>query len=297
MTFPLRAVLALSLLAPTAACTTVTQGSFEGIAGSVPTRVAFEGTLGVPDAMLPIVTAELQSAAQRRGLVLVGREDRSAAYVMRGFMAAAPGGLSYVFDVFDRTGGHALRLDGTAAGGGDVWTAENARAVREALTRGVDGVHRFVTTPRTPIAAPAPAPAPVAEPQARVADPEPRQAGVPDGPRAYLARIAGLDERGQAAVRQAMSRSLGSVGYRMADTPAQADLHISADATLNPPERGRQKLALIWNIDDARGVSIGEVRQFTMVPEGSLPQRWERTAATAAERTLPGMVALAPPRR
>jgi hypothetical protein len=296
MTPTLRALLLALVLAPLGACTTLTGGAFEGVTGAATTRVAFEGTVGVPPAVLPRFVSEIQAAARARGLTLVPANDTSAPYAMRGFLASGQGGLTYVFDLYDRSSGAlAVRLDGQSpVAGADPFTAEDGRALRDVATRGIDGVQRFVAAPRRD-ASPA---APADEQRARLepATPPTAQRAASAVRTAFVADPIGLDAGGRAALRQAMRRSLGSIGFRVADDPAGADVRLSADATLNPPERGRQKLAVVWNVEDTAGVTIGEVRQLTMVPEGSLPSRWERTATAAAERSLPGVVALAPPR-
>ena len=288
----LRAVALTLFLAALGACTTLNSGAFEGVTGAVATRVAFEGTVGVPEAVLPRFMAELEGAARARGLTLVPSTDTTAPYVMRGYLAPGRGAIAYVFDLYERANGSlAIRLDGQApAAGQDPFTAENGRALRDIAALGFDGVQRFVASPRQPSA--------VLEPRAeRVQSPTGREEAA--GPRslartAFVEAPSGLDAHGSSALRNAMRRSLGSIGFDLTESASTADVRVSADVTLNPAERGRQRLAVIWTLDDRSGANIGEVQQLTQVPEGALPGRWERTATAAAEHSLPGVVALLP---
>jgi hypothetical protein len=94
-----------------------------------------------------------------------------------------------------------------------------------------------------------------------------------------------------------LRRALGELGYAIVEPDQPADARLAADITLNPPEAGRQMLALVWHVNDGRGTRLGEVRQMTKVADGTMARRADPVLHRAIDEMLPGLVALAPPSR
>jgi hypothetical protein len=290
-------VLALSLAL--AGCSTV--GPMEAGAPAMPagvTPIAFEGFAGaVPQAVGDRVAGELARAGVASSFALVPPGHGAAAYTLRGFIAPRPEGgttaVAHVWDVYDRQGRMVRRLAGETRVSGasaDGWSAMGDSGARAVADDAAGAIRRFLVEPRgaaTPLAA-APAPAPVQ----RVA-----QAQAPSGERrrAAIGPVAGLDAPAADALRGHMRRALGELGYVVSDG-READVTLSADATLNPAENGRRRLALVWNVTDARGAPLGEIRQMATLAEGAAAGAAATALGRSVDAALPGLVAIAPPR-
>lgn len=276
------------------------------------TTIAFEGFVDVPQPVGEAIAGELVRAEAAKHFVLVAATDREARYTMRGFLAPqAQGGttaVSYVWDLYDRAGHRAHRLQGETrlpGASADPWAALQGTGGRTVAEESAEAINRFLMTPEpatlstnTVAVAPAVVEAraevasidPLAMQQAQASEPAPR----PIGRRVLVDRAEGLDDQAATKLQATMKKALAELGYALVDQPTMADIRLKAEATLNPPDGGRQLIAIIWRVADGAGRDLGEVRQLARVPQGGLDQRG--TLAKAVEQALPNLVALAPPR-
>lgn len=276
---------------------------------AAPVTVAFEGFVGVPQEAGDRIAAELLRATQGRRFTLVAPTDRSARYSLRGYVSPqtenGATSVSYVWDVFDRSGQRLRRAAGEtrlALAPSDPWQALAGPGGRVFAVQGVDAIERALSAPptaRTPAPTPAAAPAPAPEASTATASnttppaPTPQR---PAGRRVALENVTGLDAAQEAQLRAAARRMLPDAGYTFVEPGQPADARLVAEATVNPAERGRRKLAVVWHVADGSRRELGQIRQFTYVDEGVFPGRGERTLRTSVEKALPGLVALVPPR-
>jgi pyruvate/2-oxoglutarate dehydrogenase complex dihydrolipoamide acyltransferase (E2) component len=242
--------------------------------------VALEGFVGVPEPVGRELSAELARAAEARRLRLVPASDASARWVVRGYLAPGEGALSYVWDVYDREGRRAHRLAGDMRLAGTELTGPAARGFAEDSAAAIG---RFVASPPRPepAAAAEPAPQPAAQPSRT------------SGRRAAVEPPQGLDPAQAAALAAAAGRILAEAGFLVVAAGQPADLRLAAEATLNPAERGRSYLTVLWRVADGEGRPLGEVRQIARVEEAAALRRPEPVFARSVETALPGIAALA----
>jgi hypothetical protein len=259
--------------------------------------IAFEGFVGVPAAAGSRVALELAQAAADRRVQIVRGDDPAARFTMRGYLAPVTQGpttsVSYVWDVFDRSGRRAQRAAGEItipAAGAHEWAVLEGGGARLLAASSLAAIERLVTASPEAPSQPASAAAPAAASRAESA--EAARAAVRR--RIAVGAIAGLDQGHGAALRAAMRRSLGELGFDVVESGAEFELR--AEATINPPEAGRERVAVIWNVVDGAGRPVGEVRQMARLREGSVQRTGEATWRRAVEAALPGIVALVPAR-
>jgi hypothetical protein len=258
--------------------------------------VAFEGLVGVPQEIGDRLTAELGRAANDRRIAIVPARETSARWVVRGYFAPQTVGsdtvVGYVWDVFDRSGRRAQRLAGDvrlAGATAESWAQSGAGGTRALASAGAAALERFVFAPQ-------PTGQPTAPTAAQAPQP-PAERGPVASRRLAIGELSGLDSAQAAALRAGLRRALGELGYAIVEPDQPADARLAADITLNPPEAGRQMLALVWHVNDGRGTRLGEVRQMTKVADGTMARRADPVLHRAIDEMLPGLVALAPPSR
>jgi hypothetical protein len=106
-----------------------------------------------------------------------------------------------------------------------------------------------------------------------------------------IGTITGAPGNGEAALRNAMGRSISPYGFRpVAGRPAAFIL--TADVTTTPPERNRQSVAIIWSVAGADGRPVGTIRQLRSVQSGALDGNWGVAASTAADAAANGIATL-----
>lgn len=110
----------------------------------------------------------------------------------------------------------------------------------------------------------------------------------------YLDAVTGATGDGSQALAASLSEQLRLAGGARISDRAKADYTITGEATIAPPVKGRQIVAIIWAVADRSGAELGSVRQIARVSEGQLKKRWGASAHTAAASAAPGVLALIP---
>lgn len=257
------------------------------------TPIAFEGFAGaVPQAVGDRVAGELVRAGAVSSFAILPPGHAEARFLLRGFMAPRPDGgttaVAHVWDVYDRQGRMVRRLTGETRVSGasaDGWSVMQDAGARAVASDAAGAIRRFLEggtpSPASAIAPPSAQPVAVAPGERR---------------RAAIGQVAGLDSAAAETLRAQMRRALGELGYTVSDA-RDADLTLSADATLNPAENGRRRLAVVWSVKDPRGAPIGEIRQMATLAEGAVTGAAVGPLARSVDAALPGLLAIAPPRR
>ena len=168
---PVRAALAATLLALACAlggCAGggAAGGSFAMAPGSSGPTVAFESIDGPPPQIFDRMVGVLDSESKLRNLSIVSRNEGSASYRVRSYLAAEVSHgrttIAWVWDVYDLNQQRALRLSGeepAGKSGRDPWNSADDLVLRRIAQAGFSGLSAMINgtpAPDTPPAAPAP---------------------------------------------------------------------------------------------------------------------------------------------
>lgn len=298
--------------------------AFEPIVGIAPSRatvLATELGAGAAELALPVVGRDSPDVRFR----IKGYFSAAA--------AAGQTRISYVWDLFDADGRRVHRIAGSEvipAALPDPWQAvpdetlrtiarNTASALRQwidsgtptsAVTGELDPPDHDIVTALGPVSGTR---AGLVETQAmatggarRISDPSAlagtgattgaAAATVPAPPRFtyHIAAVSGATGDGSVALAAALSEQLEAAGGARVAVAADANYLIAGEATVGPPTKGRQTVAIIWTVADHAGKTLGSVRQIAEFAQGTLDQTWGASADTAAASAAPGVLALMP---
>ncbi len=168
---PARAALAAALLALACALGGCAGGGAAGgsfamaSSGSGPT-VAFESIDGPPPQIFDRMVGVLDSESKLRNLSIVSRNEGSASYRVRSYLAAEVSHgrttIAWVWDVYDLNQQRALRLSGeepAGKSGRDPWNSADDLVLRRIAQAGFSGLSAMINgtpAPDAPPAGPAP---------------------------------------------------------------------------------------------------------------------------------------------
>lgn len=299
--------------------------AFEPIVGIAPSRatvLATELGAGAAEMALPVVSRDSAEVRFR----IKGYFSAAA--------AAGQTRISYVWDLFGADGKRVHRIAGSEvvpAALPDPWQAvpdetlrtiarNTTAALREwidsgtptsAVTAELDPPDHDIVTAMGPVAGTR---AGLVETQAmatggarRISDPSaltgtgapggmPAAAALPTPPRFtyHIGAVAGATGDGSVALAAALSEQLEAAGGARVAAAADANYLIAGEATVAPPSKGRQTVAIIWTVADHAGKTLGSVRQIAQFVQGALDRNWGESADTAAASAAPGVLALMP---
>jgi len=241
--------------------------------------------------------------------------------------------VSYIWDIFNAEGARVHRIAGSetvSAALPDPWSGVPDETLRDIARKTIEQLSTWVESgapttavagdPLPPESAPTYAEAPTAGTRAgltktaaiatgrsgRIPDsavilsPDGRgpstTAAVPAPPRFtyFLANVAGATGDGSMALAHALSTQLEAAGGGRVAERTDADYVITGEATVAPPIKGKQIVAIIWSVADKSGDTLGSVRQIGKFDKGSLDEQWGLSADTAAASAAPGVLALMP---
>lgn len=128
----------------------------------------------------------------------------------------------------------------------------------------------------------------------QVSGPQQTAASLPAPPRFtyFLNDVFGASGDGARALAHSLSSQLEYAGGARVATRGDADFVIAGEATVAPPAKGNQIVAIIWSVADKAGKSLGSVRQIAKFAQGRLDKAWGTSAETAAASAAPGVLAL-----
>jgi|SRR5665213_1765267 len=141
-------------------------GTFAMASSGGPT-VAFESIDGPPPPIFDRMVDVLDSESKLRNLSIVSRNEGSAAYRVRSYLAAEVSHgrttIAWVWDVYDRDQQRALRLSGeepAGKSGRDPWNAADDLVLRRIAQAGFSGLTAMITGTPAPDVPPPASPAP-----------------------------------------------------------------------------------------------------------------------------------------
>ncbi|WP_436638468.1 hypothetical protein [Microbaculum sp. FT89] len=298
------------------------------------TALAFEPVVGIPEDRATVLATELGAGAAASNLPIIGRDKPDVTFRIKGyFNAVAQGGttkVSYVWDIFNAEGTRVHRISGSEsvpAALPDPWSGIPDETLKKMARQTVDELRSWLDSgaPTTALASDPPPPgagssyaeAPTAGTRAGLTKTQAMATGrggripdaaalhsaaaadaaaMPEPPRFtyFLSDVAGATGDGAKALTYALSGQLEAAGGARVATPRDADYVIGGEATVAPPVRGSQIVAIIWSVADRGGKALGSVRQIAKFAQGALDAAWGTSADTAAASAAPGVLALIP---
>lgn len=297
-----------------AACETSTSSTSDPVVGSLATApvqqqsqvkpIAFAPVIGAPAKVSSKMNELLVAAAGQRNIPVAASKD--AEYTIRGYLVAAadPKGtkLSYIWDVTDKSGKRAKRLQGDelieGKKGGDPWALVDDAAMQSIAdktteqivawmpTSGSDGATASAPQDAAPQAAPVRQAS--AEPASNVlaaAQPvaEPASVSYSGVPIAVVPPVTGAPGDGQSSLTSAMRKHLEQAGVKLVESDDPQAYTVRGSVQLGSADGGQQPITIRWLVVDPTGKTMEKaVVQRNNVPEGSLDGSWGQVADLAA---------------
>lgn len=268
--------------------------------------IAFAPVIGAPAKVSSKMNELLVASAGQKGIPVSSSKD--AEYTIRGYLVAAadPKGtkLSYIWDVTDKSGKRAKRLQGDelieGKKGGDPWALVDEGAMQRIATRTTEDIVAWMPgatstagtgsppdttasaqaseSPRQQVASVQPV-ANVLSAQTADAGPS-ANAGIPI---AMVPPVTGAPGDGQASLTSAMRRALEQAGVKLVESDDPTAYTVRGSVQLGSAEGGQQPITIRWLVVDPNGKTMEKaVVQRNKVPEGSLDGTWGQVAELAA---------------
>lgn len=108
-------------------------------------------------------------------------------------------------------------------------------------------------------------------------------------PRLRFGGVRGAPGDGNASLATRMREFLANQGFVVQDSAEGATYGLSAVVTVTPPERGVQRVEIVWTVTRRDGEDLGRVAQINEVPSGRLNGFWGDIAYAAAEEAADGV--------
>jgi hypothetical protein len=108
-------------------------------------------------------------------------------------------------------------------------------------------------------------------------------------PRVRFAGVRGAPGDGNTALAARMREFLGNLGFIVQDAAEGATYGLEAAVSVTAPERGIQRVEIIWIVTRRDGEDLGRVAQLNEVPAGRLNGLWGDIAYVAAEEAAEGV--------
>lgn len=94
----------------------------------------------------------------------------------------------------------------------------------------------------------------------------------------YLDRISGAPGDGTQALRKAMGLTLRQLGARISNAPVKGGYILSAEVEALEPYQGKQRIKIVWRVQDAQGQELGQSRLNNRLDADRLTRPWGRLA-------------------
>ncbi|HYZ34323.1 MAG TPA: hypothetical protein VE684_18795 [Crenalkalicoccus sp.] len=120
----------------------------------------------------------------------------------------------------------------------------------------------------------------------KATDPESLAAGPP---RIRFVGVEGAPGDGNTSLAARMRDRLGNQGFVVQDAAEGAQYGLLAKVAVTPPERGVQRVEIVWVVSRRDGEELGRVAQINEVPAGRLNGLWGDIAYVAAEEASDGV--------
>ena len=108
-------------------------------------------------------------------------------------------------------------------------------------------------------------------------------------PRLRFGGVRGAPGDGNTALAARMREFLGNQGFVLQDSAEDATYGLDGVVRVSPPERGVQRVEIVWTVSRRDGHDLGRVAQINEVPAGRLNGFWGDIAYAAAEEAADGV--------
>ncbi|MBX9701827.1 MAG: hypothetical protein K2X74_20495, partial [Acetobacteraceae bacterium] len=108
-------------------------------------------------------------------------------------------------------------------------------------------------------------------------------------PRLRFGGVRGAPGDGNTSLAARMWEFLANQGFVVQEAAEGAVYGLSAVVTVTPPERGVQRVEIVWTVTRRDGEDLGRVAQINEVPSGRLNGFWGDVAYAAAEEAADGV--------
>jgi hypothetical protein len=108
-------------------------------------------------------------------------------------------------------------------------------------------------------------------------------------PVVLLKPVRGAPGDGNVSLTTRMAERLAVLGLQVQDQAEGAGYAVEGVVTVTPPERGLQRVEIVWTISRRDGYDLGRVLQLNEVPSGSLNGLWADVAYVVAEEASGGV--------
>jgi hypothetical protein len=273
--------------------------------------ISFAPVIGAPGKISSKMNELLVASAGQKNIPVVASKE--ADYTVRGYLVAAadPQGtkLSYIWDITDKSGKRAKRLQGDeliqGKKGGDPWALVDDAAMERVAARTTEdlvawmpgGVPSSTASTQDNTQQTAQASEPRAE-QPRISSQEAsanvlaaqtqptasESRSAPAGPAiAVVPPVTGAPGDGQNSLTEAMRRHLKQAGVKVAEESDPTAYTVRGTVQLGNADSGQQPITIRWLVVDPEGKTMEKaVVQRNKVPEGSLDGSWGQVADLAA---------------
>jgi hypothetical protein len=299
-----------------AGCETSSSGTGNTVVGSLagaPVQaqakpVAFAPIIGAPAKVSSKMTESLTAAAKQKNLTVASTQD--AEYTIRGYLVAAADAkgskLSYIWDITDKSGKRAKRIQGDelieGKKGGDPWALVDDAAIERIAAKTADEIVVWMpaSAPSVPAvastnaqqAAPASGAGSQANASSYDAAPAPQvvqtaavtsAAAATAVPVVLVQPVTGAPGDGQSSLTEAMRRHLERAGVKLIESDDPNAYTVRGTVQLGSADGGQQPVTIRWLVIDPSGKTMEKaVVQRNKVPEGSLNGSWGQVADLAA---------------
>jgi hypothetical protein len=108
-------------------------------------------------------------------------------------------------------------------------------------------------------------------------------------PVVLLQPVRGAPGDGNRSLTTRMAARLAALGMQVQDTAEGAGFAVQGMVTVTPPERGLQRVEIVWTVSRRDGYDLGRVLQLNEVPNGALNGLWGDVAFVVAEEASGGV--------
>ncbi len=128
-------------------------------------------------------------------------------------------------------------------------------------------------------------------------DDEPFLPTAPRGAALFVEPVEGAPGDGNQSLGRALRMALRTAGIILTEDREKADFVLRGGVEVAPPDGGRQKVRIVWTVNQVGGAEVGTATQENAVPAHSLDGAWGRVAVLAAAAALDGIEQMLEPAR
>jgi hypothetical protein len=108
-------------------------------------------------------------------------------------------------------------------------------------------------------------------------------------PVVLLKPVRGAPGDGNRSLTARMAERLAGLGLQVQDQAEGAGYAVEGVVTVTPPERGMQRVEIVWTVSRRDGYDLGRVLQLNEIPAGSLNGLWGDIAFVVADEASGGV--------